>query len=82
MEVTLLELADEIERLEEAGTPQKIPPSATGALRSLVDLTCRLERDGVEVVELRALQVELEVISRPPGLVTRLSVKASEVIRG
>ncbi len=49
---------------------------------SVIDLVAdELARDGVDTIELRALQVEYEVISRPPGLLRRLSTKAREIAK-
>ena len=45
VEVTLLELADEIERIERPRSDS--PESSSGVLRSLADLTSALEREGI-----------------------------------
>ncbi|MGB1274458.1 MAG: hypothetical protein ACPG77_01815 [Nannocystaceae bacterium] len=59
-------------------------PQTEGLSRppSVLDVVAaELARDGIAVAELRALQVEYEVISRPPGLLRRLSAKAREIAK-
>ncbi len=51
-----------------AMTPQ--PPE------SLDDIVRRLEQNGYDATELRSLQIEFDVLERPPGLLTRMTAKA------
>ncbi len=59
------------------------PPAAgLSRPRSVLDLVAdELDRGGVNTIELRALQVEYEVISRPPSLLKRLSNKARNIAK-
>lgn len=42
---------------------------------SLSELADRLQGEGYDVAELRSLQIEIEVLERPPGLITRMTAK-------
>ena len=42
---------------------------------SLSELADRLQGEGYDVAELRELQIEIEVLERPPGLITRMTAK-------
>ncbi|MBL4686544.1 MAG: hypothetical protein JKY37_18255 [Nannocystaceae bacterium] len=48
----------------------------TGQGESLDTIVRRLEQDGYDATQLRSLQIEFDVLERPAGLITRLTVKA------
>lgn len=50
--------------------------TSTSGSESLDEIAQRLERQGYDVTELRSLQIEFEVLERPRGLLSRMTVKA------